>query len=203
MTGERLRPQSGEDTDEPAPGGEPATAVPTGGLGRDDTFALLSNPRRRLALRVLRAEGPTLTTGDLAEHVAAREHGIERAQLRSKQRKRVYISLYQNHLPQLADAGVIDYDPDRGTVRRGPAADRLYATLDAVAAVGEPDTRSAGGTEPPPAGEPAEPPVHTGAALGVTAAVIAAVSLPVVPAAGGMALAAVVGLAAVAVAGRG
>ena len=92
--------------------------TPNGGkLPRDDMFDLLRNHRRRAVLTYLDRETDGATTLDtLAEHIAAEENDIEVQQLSSDQRKRVYIGLYQCHLPKLDDLGVIDYDKDRGTV---------------------------------------------------------------------------------------
>lgn len=54
---------------------------------------------------------------DIAEEIAAWENDIPVDQLRSSQRQRVYISLYQSHLPKLADYDVIEYNQARGIVR--------------------------------------------------------------------------------------
>lgn len=83
----------------------------------DETFDILRNRRRRDVLVYLSGtEDNSATLGDLAEHVAAKENGIDEDQLSSTQRKRVYIGLYQCHLPKMDDVGVVEYDQDRGTV---------------------------------------------------------------------------------------
>ena len=86
----------------------------------DEIFGVLQNQRRRRILSYLETEDTPTTIGTLAEHVAAAENDIPASQLRSKQRKRVYISLYQSHLPKLAAVDAVEYDKDRGTVDRGP-----------------------------------------------------------------------------------
>lgn len=58
--------------------------------------------------------------GDLATQVACIEEGITPDELDGKARKRAYISLYQCHLPKMEDAGVVEYDADRGLVAPGP-----------------------------------------------------------------------------------
>jgi len=83
----------------------------------DETFDLLRNRRRRDVLIYLAGvEDNSATLGELAEHVAAKENDIDPAELSSTQRKRVYIGLYQCHLPKMDELGVVDYDQDRGTV---------------------------------------------------------------------------------------
>uniref|UniRef100_UPI00300F1C3C DUF7344 domain-containing protein n=1 Tax=Halalkalicoccus ordinarius TaxID=3116651 RepID=UPI00300F1C3C len=67
---------------------------------------------------------------DIAEQVAAWEHDTTVQQLTSDQRQRVYIALYQSHLPKLADFGLITYNRSRGVVERTPLADQIAWYLD-------------------------------------------------------------------------
>lgn len=80
-------------------------------------FDVLSSPRRRQLLRLLHQRGGQQELGDLAAHVAAAEMGASVDELTTSERKRVYISCYQTHLPRLVEAGLVDYDPDTGVVR--------------------------------------------------------------------------------------
>ncbi|MFB6224146.1 MAG: hypothetical protein ABEH86_10810 [Haloarcula sp.] len=85
---------------------------------RDDLFHVLQCRRRRLVLKYL-YEYPgdkPANMSDIAEHIAALEHDTTVDALRSKERQRVYIALYQSHLPKMDDAGVINYNQDRGLV---------------------------------------------------------------------------------------
>jgi len=95
----------------------------------DRIFAILRNHRRRLVLAYLREHDST-TQGDLARHVAAVENDIPESAVSSTQRKRVYVSLYQAHLPKLDDFGAISFDRDRGTIERTPGTDELLRYLD-------------------------------------------------------------------------
>jgi len=123
----------------------------------DETFALLQNRRRRLVLASLR-EHESTTQGDLARHIAAIENEIPEEAVTSTQRKRVYVSLYQAHLPKLDDFGAIDFDTDRGTVERTPGTEPLLQCLDRL-------------DEPP-----ADPPRATGSAS-LTGTALLAVAL--------------------------
>jgi DNA-binding transcriptional ArsR family regulator len=74
---------------------------------------LLSNDRRRLVILALAEHGrgyeglgPYVSVGDLAEFLAEVSRN-------SPTRKAMYVSLHQNHLDTLDDAGVVEYD-DRG-----------------------------------------------------------------------------------------
>lgn len=96
----------------------------------DVVFDVLQNRRRRLVLSALSdPDGPT-SLGDLAEHIAAIENDKPRSALDSQERKRVYVGLYQSHLPKMDEAGAIRFDDDRGTVEPGPHIDVFRGYLD-------------------------------------------------------------------------
>jgi hypothetical protein len=86
-------------------------------LSQNKVFELLKSVRRRYAVHYLRRENSTVDFADMTDHVAAWEYDTTPANLLRKQRKRVYISLYQTHIPALAEAGIIDYDPETGKIR--------------------------------------------------------------------------------------
>jgi DNA-binding transcriptional ArsR family regulator len=88
--------------------------MPDEKLSRDRVFDILSSPRRRYVLYHLREhEGPVELT-DLAEELAAWENDTTVDELSPQARKRVYVSLYQTHVPKLEEAGLIEYDSDSG-----------------------------------------------------------------------------------------
>ncbi|MFC7231253.1 hypothetical protein ACFQMM_07220 [Saliphagus sp. GCM10025308] len=85
-------------------------------LPPDDRYHILQTRRRRDTLRYLRRRDEPVDVRDLAEWVAAREQETTPERLTSRQRQRVYISLYQTHLPKLDEYGVVRYHKDRGAV---------------------------------------------------------------------------------------
>ena len=99
------------------------------GLTQDVLFDILSSARRRYVLHVLNTKGEMELT-ELAEHVAARENDIEVEELTKQQRKRVYVSLYQTHVPKLRDAGLVAYDEDGQVVSLRSNANDLARYLD-------------------------------------------------------------------------
>ena len=114
------------------PGRADGSADATGRIespSKDVIFDILKNERRRRTLEFLREE-PTTTLSDLAEHVAALENDKSVRELTSSERKRVYVGLYQCHLPKMADAGVIDHDRSRGTVELREATSPYFVYLD-------------------------------------------------------------------------
>ena len=101
-------------------------------LTRDTIFSVLSNERRRLVIHYLKQAESTVTLRDLARQIACWENDVTQAELTYKQRKRVYTSLHQSHLPKLQATGIVDYDRDRGTVSLSSQADQLDLYLEIV-----------------------------------------------------------------------
>lgn len=87
-----------------------------GSLPPDDVFDILSNPRRRCILHYLKQHDGRAELRELVEYVAAWENDTTVKQIGSTERKRVYTALRQSHLDRMADAGVVEYDNDRGRV---------------------------------------------------------------------------------------
>jgi len=101
-------------------------------LSLDLVFEILKNSRRREVIHYLRDQetDERVSLGELAEHVAAIENDTTTDQLTSSQRKRVYVGLYQCHLPKMDDMGVVDFNQDRGHVSLAPQAECLTEYLD-------------------------------------------------------------------------
>ena len=87
------------------------------GLSDDDIFHILQTNRRRESIRYLLEQDGPVKMRDVAEYVAARENETTVSELTSAQRQRVYIPLYQSHLPKLDKKGLIEYNKSRGIVR--------------------------------------------------------------------------------------
>lgn len=117
------------------PGIDRASDSTTDQLSIGSVCHVLQNERRRLALDHLRSADSPLRTSELAEAIAATENDTTTDQLGHRERKRVYISLYQVHLPTLDDAGAVQFDSDRGTIEPLPQAECLYDALDCVVEV--------------------------------------------------------------------
>jgi DNA-binding transcriptional ArsR family regulator len=107
---------------------EPETADE---LPLDQIFELLKNMRRREVLQYLQeTEESVVSIGELAEHIAAIENETTVDAISSSQRKRVYVGLYQCHLPKMDDMGVVDFDQNRGRIEIGRNADQLERFLE-------------------------------------------------------------------------
>ncbi|WP_049972884.1 DUF7344 domain-containing protein [Haladaptatus cibarius] len=99
-------------------------------LSTDDVFHLLQSQRRRDAIRFLRDKDGPVEMRDIAEQVAAWENDTTVQTLSSSERQRAYIPLYQSHLPKLDEEGIIEYDQNRGIVRKTPLSEQLECYLD-------------------------------------------------------------------------
>ncbi|AGB39102.1 DUF7344 domain-containing protein [Natronococcus occultus] len=99
-------------------------------FGQAELFDVFSNARRRHAVRYLKRRGGTCDLAPLVEQVAAWENGIGTDDVTRTQRRRVYISLYQTHLPMLEDHGIVDWNPDTHTIELLPNADVFEPYLD-------------------------------------------------------------------------
>jgi hypothetical protein len=103
----------------------PQDTAPSQPLSKDTIFHILQVQRRRLTLQYLHGRTGSVSLRDLAEQVAAWENEMSVVELTSKERQRAYISLYQTHLPTLDTEGIIEYNKDRGTIRRTSRADQF------------------------------------------------------------------------------
>ena len=98
-------------------------------LSKDIVFEILKNQRRRDALHYLKVNGGEAKLGDMAEFIAAKENDIDIKALSSSQRKRVYIGLYQCHLPKMDSAGIVEFDKNRGDITLLDTAQQLETYL--------------------------------------------------------------------------
>ncbi|ELZ14154.1 hypothetical protein C477_20950 [Haloterrigena salina JCM 13891] len=103
-------------------------------LSQDEIFHILQTNRRRDVIAYLldRTETDSVKMRDIAELVAAKENETTVENLTSTQRQRVYIPLYQSHLPKLDEEGIIEYDKPRGIVHPTDRLEIFRPYLDAA-----------------------------------------------------------------------
>lgn len=82
-------------------------AVPT---DVEEAIEAINNSRRRHVLCLLDEQDGAMSTGQLAEGIAAIEMDKQIPELTAQERKRVYISLYQGHLDTLDEVGAVNYN---------------------------------------------------------------------------------------------
>lgn len=91
----------------------------------------LTNQRRRHVIRLLAGNAPR-SLRNLTSHIAGFESGESVDNVSGAERKRVYVGLYQTHLPALDAVHIIDWSESEATATRGPEFDRAVAILDAA-----------------------------------------------------------------------
>ncbi|ELY88699.1 hypothetical protein C483_15212 [Natrialba hulunbeirensis JCM 10989] len=97
---------------------EETTAVPEPEpLSKGEVFEVLRNQRRRYVLHFLKQDGRPVELGDLAQQLAAWEYETTLEGVTPAQRKRVYTTLQQTHLPKMDEVGILHFDSDRGVIR--------------------------------------------------------------------------------------
>lgn len=97
---------------------------------RTELFRLLGNERRRYALHACKGSERPLSLSDLAEQVAAWEYGKAIEDVTPEERRRVYTSMQQTHLPAMAEADVLEVEDKR--VALGDRARELDIYLEVV-----------------------------------------------------------------------
>lgn len=98
----------------------------------DALLTLLANPRRRGVIQLLDDHG-ALSRDILTAQIAARETDAPPERVPEKPRKAVYVSLYQTHLPALAEDDIIAAaDPSGNIVAPGERFDDARAILMAI-----------------------------------------------------------------------
>jgi hypothetical protein len=85
-------------------------------LTQGEVYDLLSNARRRFVISYLRDREEPVELNALSREVAAWENETPVEELTDQHIKRVYVSLYQTHIPKLDESGVVEYDKDSGMV---------------------------------------------------------------------------------------
>ncbi|MFB6156324.1 MAG: hypothetical protein ABEJ34_00585 [Haloferacaceae archaeon] len=129
MTSSRLQ-SSGARADESE---EPA-------IERDELFKLLGNERRRHAVEFLQSRAEPVSLDTLATHVAARETDQPAEAVTASERKRVYTSLQQTHLPRMDEAGAVEFDKERGVITPAESLGAVTLHLDVVTPSGLPES---------------------------------------------------------------
>ncbi|USZ73436.1 DUF7344 domain-containing protein [Natronosalvus halobius] len=101
-----------------------------GTLTQAELFDVFSNARRRQTVQYLKRHHGACDLAPLVEQVAAWENDTTTDDVTRAQRRRVYISLYQTHLPMLEDHGIVDWDPDAHRIELLPNEETFEPYLD-------------------------------------------------------------------------
>lgn len=102
-------------------------------LDLDHVYEALGHPRRRYLCYTL-LEDTKWSLTDLATKIAAWETDNPEHVITSRQRERVYVSLYHAHVPKLVDESVIAFDDATETITAAENAAQVLAALEGMGA---------------------------------------------------------------------
>ena len=97
----------------------------------DTALELCQNTQRRIVLATLLERQQPATVADLTRAIASHEHDGQTA-VSDETLSRIRIALHHVHLPKVAEAGIVEYDAERGVVEPTATLDRLLPQLSAV-----------------------------------------------------------------------
>ncbi|MFP8955689.1 hypothetical protein ACLI4Y_03100 [Natrialbaceae archaeon A-CW3] len=109
-----------------------ARQSPQNPLSKGEVFEVLRNQRRRYVLQYLKQDSRPVELGDLAQQVAAWEYETVPEKVTPEQRKRVYTTLQQTHLPKMDAAGILQFDSDAGVIESTDRTSDLNIYLEIV-----------------------------------------------------------------------
>lgn len=118
----------------------PSREAEESAIQRDELFKLLGNERRRHAVEFLRRQEGPVSLDTLATNVAARETDQPVEAVTTRERKRVYTSLQQTHLPRMDEAGAVEFDKEQGTITPAASLGEVTLHLDVVSSSGLPES---------------------------------------------------------------
>jgi hypothetical protein len=101
-------------------------------LDQTEVFELLGNDRRRHALHHLMTREEGCNIGELSRQIAAWETGQTVDEVTSAERRRVYVSLHQTHLPRLNKAGILNYESTGDTIHLTDRGENLRVYMEVV-----------------------------------------------------------------------
>jgi len=81
--------------------------------GLETVLDVCGHKHRRIVLAALANQQQSLSIDDLTNAIIKHNHHLPRTEIDDETAKQIHIGLYQVHLPKLAEAGFIQYDPER------------------------------------------------------------------------------------------
>ena len=113
--------------------GANVTEFDVGGDRQDEFFDVLSDSRRRFMLAFLQSAEMPVSVEELATELVAGEAQQPVPDRSDADRDAIEISLMHNHLPKMAEAGLIRYDDTRRTVTLADRTDEVRAHFQLLA----------------------------------------------------------------------
>ncbi|NHN47091.1 hypothetical protein G9464_05695 [Halostella sp. JP-L12] len=109
------------------------TEFDTGGNRQDELFDVLSHQRRRFLLHALQTAETPVQIEELTTELVVWETQQPVPNRSGDDRTAIEVSLVHNHLPKMAQAGLIRYDETEQTVMLADRTDEVKAHLQTMA----------------------------------------------------------------------
>ena len=98
----------------------------------DSILDLCRDQHRRIVLATLAAEQRSVTLNDLTQSVLEYNHQTAPAEASEDVLTEIRLSLHHKHLPKLASAGLVTYDPDRQVVEPTEQFEQAQPTVSTI-----------------------------------------------------------------------
>lgn len=105
---------------------------PSADVTVDGVLDVLSNARRRYVIDYLATHDGEVTLREVSEYVTAIETETAPERIDAGARQSVYITLYQNHIPALAEAGYIEHTDPQNILEANAETHAVASTLESV-----------------------------------------------------------------------
>lgn len=105
---------------------------PRARIDRQEVAEALANSRRRFIVRYLRRQDRRVNLRDLVDQLVRWENGSDPGSVSPDERKSISIAIRRTHLPTLAEANLLEYDPKRETVEPTEALGRVEFSLEPI-----------------------------------------------------------------------
>ncbi|RBI60746.1 hypothetical protein DMJ13_17485 [halophilic archaeon] len=101
-------------------------------IGFDSVLGLCQHQHRRIVLALLTEEQRSLTLNDLTKTILKYNHQTAITEASEDVITEIRLSLHHVHLPKLASAGLINYNPERHLVEPTEQLDQVQPTLSPI-----------------------------------------------------------------------
>ena len=101
----------------------------------DTALDVCEHEHRRIVLATLVDQKQSVPINDLTNAIVKHNHHMPLAETSSETVTEIQTALHQVHLPTLAEAGLIEYDPERKVVEPTAELNRAESHLSAILAV--------------------------------------------------------------------
>lgn len=102
------------------------------GLSKNEIYELISNRRRRFTIHALKQMEEPVAVAELSTYIAAWEMDIKPEEIEYADRRSIYTTLRQTHLPIMNDKNILEYNESEKTIQSTDVLDRINIYVEAT-----------------------------------------------------------------------